>query len=112
MTHPELFLHTADDAEFYVTVNGNSEYTYESVKYPGNYLIVDNQGSFSLGSKDGKIHQFKHTILGAIYTGVYADVPSQTHRCYLAFDIDGNQVSNPCAANLDLELAKLTKLVT
>ena len=101
----------ATDAEFYVRPGTDTgSYTYESVAHPGNYLIVNSQGSFSLGSKDGNIHHFKHAILGAIYTGVFADVPGQAHRCYLAFDINGNQVSNPCAANLDIELAKLTVL--
>ena len=113
MTHSALLLHTAEDAEFYIylTVNRNSEllYTYESVKYPGNYLMVDSQGSFSLGSKK---QQLKNEVLGANFVGVYADVyiHDQTHRCYLAFDKYGNQVSNPCAADLDKELAKLTVL--
>ena len=101
----------ATDAVFYIRSGTDTgSYTYESVEHPDNYLIVDNQGSFSLGSKDGKIHQFKNTVLGSIYTGLYADVPAQTHRCYLAFDINGNQVSNPCASDIDTEQAKLTVL--
>ena len=111
MTHSALLLHTAEDAEFYrsLTFNGNSEllYTYQSVKYPGNYLMVDSQGSFSLGTEE---QQFKNEVLGTNLIGVYADVTGQTNPCYLAFDANGNQVSNPCAADIDKEKAKLTVL--
>ena len=110
MQLPLLLLYPATDTEFYVTEPTSGTFVYESVQYPNNYLIVDSQGSFSLGSMDGNIHQFKHKILGAFYIGLYADVPGQAYRCYLAFDTNGNQVSNPCSSTLDLELAKLARI--
>ena len=100
--------HAADDTEFY-RQGSSSAINYESVKYPGNYLTVDSQGSFSIGSNAGN---FKHEFLGGNKIGVYADVSGQAHRCYLAFDINGNQVSNPCASDLDIELAKVTELIS
>ena len=77
--------------EFYPHQSGDS-FTYESAADAGKYLIMSNQGSFSVGSTSEGIYEFTKTAVGDFFK-LSADVSGTT--CYLAFDEDENQLSNP-----------------
>ena len=90
--------------EFYPHQSGNS-FKYESVADAGKYLIMDNTGSFFVGSTSEGEYLFTRTAVGDFFK-LSADVSDTT--CYLAFDEDGYQLPNPCSLNSsDQEKAKL-----
>ena len=66
---------------------------------------MNNTGSFSIGSTSDGEYLFTRTPVGEFFR--LSAVVSDT-TCYLAFDEDGHQLSNPCSlSNKDLEKAKL-----
>ena len=90
--------------EFYPHQSGNL-FKYESVTDAGKYLIMDNMGSFSMGSTSEGEYLFTRTALGDFFK-LSADVSGTT--CYLALDEDGYQLQNPCSlSSSDQEKAKL-----
>ena len=96
--------HAITGTEFYPQQSGNF-FKYESVDDTGKYLIMNNQGVFSIGSTSEGEYLFTRTTVGDFFK-LSADVSDRT--CYLAFDEDGHQLPNPCSlSSSDHEKAKL-----
>ena len=107
------YLHADTDTEFYITQPSTGTFVYESVEHSGNYLVMDSAGFFYIGSQTGKTYEFKHGVLGLNFVSLYAEIAGKDNPCYLAFDSNGDQVSDPCPADFNdiSENAKLTRTV-
>ena len=96
--------HAITGTEFYPQQSGDL-FKYESVDVSGKYLIMNNQGVFSIGSTSKGEYLFTRTAVGDFFK-LSADVSNTT--CYLAFNEDGYQLPNPCSLSSgDEEKAKL-----
>ena len=94
---------------FYASNRVGGKYAFESGQYSGEYLIMNDNGTLSLGSSKGNIHEFSLASTGSgrhIY--LTATLPSGA-VCYVSFDVDGNPLANRCQPldSVGLEDAKL-----
>ena len=69
---------------------------FESVQYSGDFLIMNDNGTLTLGNPKGKIHEFTLATIGSdrnVYLN--ATLPSGAN-CYVAFDSQGSPLANRC----------------
>ena len=84
--------------------------TFESVDYPGEFLLMDAAGALSLGVPNEPT--FKHRYTRTAADGVnnyFTAVTSSGSKCYIAFHWTGAQLASPChpLSGVDEQHAKL-----
>ena len=86
--------------------------SFESVDYPGKYLLMAGNGALSLGVPNEPTykHKFTRSYAGPLLVHYFfTAVTSSGSTCYIAFDVAGAQLTNPCdpLSTDDQEHAKL-----
>ena len=77
---------------------------------PGNYLLMNAEGTLSLGVPNEPTFKHRYTTAGVdTFHNYLTAVTSSGSRCYIAFDWQGAQLASPCdpLSGADQENAKI-----
>ena len=99
---------------FYPHQRPGSKIAFESVRFSTTanrqYLVMNEDGTLSLGKPKGNIYEFSRTPAGKStrFNFLFATV-SSGDTCYVSFDNDGNPLVNQCnsLSGEGIEYAKL-----
>ena len=85
---------------------------FESVNFNGEYLVMNENGTLSLGSRDieGTIYEFTRIPAGKSSRYVYLIATvSSGDTCYISFDGSGTSLANQCVplSGVGMEHAKV-----